>query len=201
MTPNFCPVLTKLGVSRQMFLRVNNIKFHGNPSSSKRPVTCGQTKKQQDKKRNSRRDGNVEANRRLSWLCEKDYKEWSFPITETYIYTWARHKGSWEEWRYNGIFKLGTKCVVCYLTTMSVDEIILRRRCESMSTEHLWNNTDREARSAWKKTCSTGIFYTKNVTRNSLGVNSDLRDEKPEINHLVVDGFQWLFQAGSSKFT
>jgi hypothetical protein len=73
---------------------------------------------------------------------------------------------------------------------MSVDEIILRRQCESISTEHLWNNTDKEARSAWKKTCSTGIFSTKNVTRNSLGVNSDLRDEKPHTNRLAVDGFQ-----------
>jgi len=79
-------------------------------------------------------------------------------------------------------------------------EFLLRRRCESMSTEHLWNNTDREARSAWKKTCSTGTFSTKNVTRNSLEVNSGLRYEKPETNRLTVDGFQWLFQAEIAKF-
>jgi len=72
-------------------------------------------------------------------------KKWSFQITETYSYsyTWARHKVEWEKWRYNGILNLGTKSAVCYLTTVSFDEIVLRRRCEWMSMEHWWTNTDR----------------------------------------------------------
>jgi hypothetical protein len=32
-SPIFCPILTKFGISRQIFIKIQNIKFHGNPSS------------------------------------------------------------------------------------------------------------------------------------------------------------------------
>jgi hypothetical protein len=40
-TPYFCQILTKLGISRQMFIKVPNIQFHGNRSSGNRADTYG----------------------------------------------------------------------------------------------------------------------------------------------------------------
>jgi hypothetical protein len=40
-TPHFCSALKKLGVPRQIFLKVTNMKFHGNPSSGNRSGTSG----------------------------------------------------------------------------------------------------------------------------------------------------------------
>jgi hypothetical protein len=40
---NVCPIVTKSGVSRQIITQVPDIKVHGNPSSSIRADTCGQT--------------------------------------------------------------------------------------------------------------------------------------------------------------
>jgi hypothetical protein len=39
----FCPILTKFGIPRHIFVRVSNIKFYGNPSSWSRTDTCEQT--------------------------------------------------------------------------------------------------------------------------------------------------------------
>jgi hypothetical protein len=38
-----CPILTKFGFSRQIFIRVSNIKFHENPPSGSRADICGRT--------------------------------------------------------------------------------------------------------------------------------------------------------------
>jgi hypothetical protein len=38
-----CQILTKLQISRQIFEKYSNIKFHENPSSGSRAVPCGQT--------------------------------------------------------------------------------------------------------------------------------------------------------------
>jgi hypothetical protein len=38
-----CPTLNKFGVSRQIFIKVPNIKFHGHPSSASRADKRGQT--------------------------------------------------------------------------------------------------------------------------------------------------------------
>jgi len=40
------PILTKFGVSRQIFAEVSNTKFYENPSSGNRADTCGQTDQQ-----------------------------------------------------------------------------------------------------------------------------------------------------------
>jgi len=60
---NFCPVLKKYGVSRQILINVSNTKFHGNLSSGSQADTCGQTDRETD--------GYKEANRRCSRLYEK----------------------------------------------------------------------------------------------------------------------------------
>jgi hypothetical protein len=38
----FCPIVTNFGVSRQIFVRAPNIKFHKNPPSGNRRDICGQ---------------------------------------------------------------------------------------------------------------------------------------------------------------
>jgi len=38
-----CQILMKLEISRQIFEKYSNIKFHENPSSVSRVVPCGQT--------------------------------------------------------------------------------------------------------------------------------------------------------------
>ena len=38
----FCPIVSKSGVSGQLFIEVPSIKFHGNPSSGSSANTCGQ---------------------------------------------------------------------------------------------------------------------------------------------------------------
>jgi hypothetical protein len=40
---HLCPVLTKFGFSRQIFLKILNTKFHGNPLSGSHADTCGRT--------------------------------------------------------------------------------------------------------------------------------------------------------------
>ena len=42
-----CPVLMELKFSRQIFAKYPNIKFHENPTSGRRVVTCGQTDMEQ----------------------------------------------------------------------------------------------------------------------------------------------------------
>ena len=44
----FCPILTKFGVPRHIFVRGVNIKFHEIPSSGISAVTCGQKDKRRD---------------------------------------------------------------------------------------------------------------------------------------------------------
>jgi len=39
----FPPILIEIGISRQIFMKVSNTKFHGNPSSGSRADICGQT--------------------------------------------------------------------------------------------------------------------------------------------------------------
>jgi len=46
----FGPILTKFGFIRQMFIKVPNIKFHGNMSSGSRAVTCRQTDRHDENK-------------------------------------------------------------------------------------------------------------------------------------------------------
>jgi len=41
--PTFLPVLTKLVLSLQIFMKVPNIKFHGNPFRGRCADICGQT--------------------------------------------------------------------------------------------------------------------------------------------------------------
>ena len=41
--PLFCQILIKLEISRQIFKKSSNIKFHENPSSGRRVVPCGRT--------------------------------------------------------------------------------------------------------------------------------------------------------------
>ena len=36
-------ILTKFGISQQIFIKAPNIKFHGKPSNGSRANTCGQT--------------------------------------------------------------------------------------------------------------------------------------------------------------
>ena len=43
IVPYFCPILTKFGFSRQIFIKVPNINSHGNPYSAKLAGTCGET--------------------------------------------------------------------------------------------------------------------------------------------------------------
>jgi hypothetical protein len=42
-TRYFCPIFIKLKLSRQIFGKCSNIKFHENPSTGSRVVPCGQT--------------------------------------------------------------------------------------------------------------------------------------------------------------
>jgi basic membrane lipoprotein Med (substrate-binding protein (PBP1-ABC) superfamily) len=42
----WCPIRTKFGFSRQIFIRILYIKFHGHPSSGICVDTCGQTDKE-----------------------------------------------------------------------------------------------------------------------------------------------------------
>jgi hypothetical protein len=44
--PVFFPILTKLGVSRKIFIKVSNTKFHENPFGGSRPEICRETDKQ-----------------------------------------------------------------------------------------------------------------------------------------------------------
>jgi hypothetical protein len=39
---NFCPILTKFGFSRQIFIKVPITKFHGNPSNGRCTYKCRQ---------------------------------------------------------------------------------------------------------------------------------------------------------------
>ena len=58
----FCPILTKVGFSRQIFIKVLNITIHENASNGRRDDTCGKT------------DGYDGGKRRLSHLCELAFK-------------------------------------------------------------------------------------------------------------------------------
>jgi hypothetical protein len=40
---HFCPILRKFGVSRQIFIKIPNVKCHKNPSSGSRADTDGHT--------------------------------------------------------------------------------------------------------------------------------------------------------------
>ena len=40
---SLCQILTRSGVSEQIFVKVSNIKFHENLSSGSRTDTCGRT--------------------------------------------------------------------------------------------------------------------------------------------------------------
>ena len=60
--PIFLSDVYQIGGSRQIFIKVPNIKFHGNPSSGSHADICGQT------------DGHDEANRRFSRLWERAKK-------------------------------------------------------------------------------------------------------------------------------
>jgi hypothetical protein len=42
-TRYFCRILMKFEFFRQIFEKVSNIKFHQNPSSGSRVISCGQT--------------------------------------------------------------------------------------------------------------------------------------------------------------
>jgi hypothetical protein len=53
----FCAILTEAGVSRQIFIKLPNIKFRSSPSGGSRAVTRGQT------------DGHEEATSRFLRLC------------------------------------------------------------------------------------------------------------------------------------
>ena len=44
-----CPILMKIEVSRQIFEKFSNLKFHANPSSRIRVFPCGVTDRQTDK--------------------------------------------------------------------------------------------------------------------------------------------------------
>jgi hypothetical protein len=44
----FCPILTKFELSRQILIKVLNIKFHGNPFGGSRAATSGQTDRRTD---------------------------------------------------------------------------------------------------------------------------------------------------------
>ena len=57
------PISIKFGISRQIFIKVPNIRFHGNPPSGCRADTCGQKGKQMD--------GHDECNRRFSRLSKR----------------------------------------------------------------------------------------------------------------------------------
>jgi hypothetical protein len=39
----FCPILTNIGICRQIFVKIPNVKFHVNPSIRSRTVPRGQT--------------------------------------------------------------------------------------------------------------------------------------------------------------
>jgi hypothetical protein len=58
-----CPTLMNLELSRPIFERHLNIKFHENPSSEGRVVPCGQT------------DRHDEAKSRFLQFCERTYKQ------------------------------------------------------------------------------------------------------------------------------
>lgn len=40
---HFCSILTKFGISLQIFIKVPSTKFHGKPSNGRRANTCVQT--------------------------------------------------------------------------------------------------------------------------------------------------------------
>jgi len=54
----FCTILTKSGIPRQIYIKVLNIKFYGNPSSGSRTHTCGQTDRQKDVQTDGYDEGN-----------------------------------------------------------------------------------------------------------------------------------------------
>ena len=41
--PYFCSILIKFGISRQIFIKFDNVKFHENLSSTVRADICGKT--------------------------------------------------------------------------------------------------------------------------------------------------------------
>jgi hypothetical protein len=43
---HFCPIVTKSGLCQRIFVKVPNIRFHGNPSCVSRAVACGETDRQ-----------------------------------------------------------------------------------------------------------------------------------------------------------
>jgi len=47
----FYPILTKFGLSQQIFIEVSKIKFHRNPSIGSRAGICGETDRQKDMKK------------------------------------------------------------------------------------------------------------------------------------------------------
>ena len=51
-TSDSCPILMKVGFSRQIFQKYSNIKFHYHPSSGSRDFPCGQTDGHEDSFRN-----------------------------------------------------------------------------------------------------------------------------------------------------
>ena len=55
-------IVTNLQLSRQIFEKYSNVKFHENPSSGSRFVPCGQT--------NGRADISEEVNSHSSQFCE-----------------------------------------------------------------------------------------------------------------------------------
>jgi hypothetical protein len=65
-----CEILMKLEISRQIFEKYSNVRFHVNPFIESRVISCGRTDGQRGRRTDRQRDRHDEANSRSSQFGE-----------------------------------------------------------------------------------------------------------------------------------
>jgi hypothetical protein len=93
-----CQVVMKLELSRHIFGKHPNIKFHGSPSSGSRAVACGQTDKHTGGQTDSHTDRHDETKSRFSKFCKRAWKlfpaktaTWlTYSQLQEWVFTWNK---------------------------------------------------------------------------------------------------------------
>lgn len=56
---------------------------------------------------------------------------------------------------------------------------------KSLNTEHWWSDTDKKKCNTLRKTCPNATLTNTNPTWSGLGLNPDLRSDRPATNSLT----------------
>jgi hypothetical protein len=56
---------------------------------------------------------------------------------------------------------------------------------ELMCLEHMWLESERRTQSTGRRNSSSATLHFTNPARTGLGLNPDLREERPERNRLI----------------